>query len=101
MQKHRLLGQRQAFRFTRWSRNAAASFHSIKMVVNIGRLRANVLERIALKCSNALLSLLVGREVVLEQREGGDALDAAWQDPLDELLLAPIVAEPVAVAAPI
>lgn len=44
-------------RFVRWSRNAAAAFHSIRMEVTIGRLKANVQERIAPK-ANALVVAL-------------------------------------------
>lgn len=102
MRKHKLLGQRQAFRFTRWSRNAAASFHSMEIVVNIGQLRANVLERIARKCSKTLLAHLVGREVILEHLEGYDAWEVAPPDLLEQLLMsAPIAVEPIAPAAPI
>lgn len=101
MHKHTLLGKRKAFRFTRWSRNAAASFHSIKMVVNIGQLRANVLERIALKCANAIRALLVGRRMVVETIESEDALDAVPPDLLEELMIAPTASEVVATASPI
>lgn len=93
---------RQAFRFLRWSRNAAASFHSMHMVVSIGRLRANVLERIALKCANALHALLTGRKVVLDSTEDSEQLkDASWPELVEELLLATTIAEPVAAASPI
>ncbi|MDN4753602.1 hypothetical protein QYZ87_03535 [Porphyromonadaceae bacterium W3.11] len=44
-------------RFVRWSRNAAAAFHSVKLVVNIGRLKANVQERIAPKASSLMTML--------------------------------------------
>lgn len=35
--------------FSRWSRNPAAVFHSRRMVVNIGCLKANILDQIAKK----------------------------------------------------
>lgn len=101
MLEHKSIGQKQAFRFTRWSRNAAASFHSIKMVVNIGQLRANVVERIALKCSNALLSLLIERRVVVAQIKGQEYFDSVPPDLQEELLIAPTEVKIVVPATPI
>lgn len=65
------------FCFTRWSRNAAAAFHSIGLVVNICRLKANVQERIAPKsCALMTLFLTVQKQIWdIERGQEGDLVD--------------------------
>ncbi|MDO5016752.1 MAG: hypothetical protein Q4E10_00110 [Porphyromonas sp.] len=93
MHKQKLFGHKRALRFTRWSRNAAASFHSLGNVVNIGRLRANVVERISLKCSKALRALLSDAVEIVTGRytEDDRPMDSAsW--PYELMLLLPVTA---------
>lgn len=51
--------------FTRWSRNPAAVFHSRRTVVNIGCLKANVLDQISQKCTTTL-SARLGIDTLVE-----------------------------------
>lgn len=80
------LTPQRVLHFNRWSRNAAAAFHSVGNVVNIGRLRANVLEQIAPKSSHALLQTHAGAEAYPLLSEWIEEGYDPWQEELEEIL---------------
>lgn len=97
MQKYKGIILRQVLHFNRWSRNAAATFHSVKNVVNIGHLHANVLERIAPKSSYALRLLrAICLELWAESEERETGYDP-WDGPLAQVLIPIDTAESFAI----
>lgn len=76
-----------ALRFRRWSRKAYAAFISIRRVVNIGNLTANVSERFQAKNGAIHTSVLAfdytGSEEAIEEKEFSDGrlqiVTQSWQ----------------------
>ena len=86
MYKVKGLSARRVLHFHRWSRSAAAAFHSVGNVVNIGQLRANVLERIAPKSSATLRLLKASWLALWEQKETDESSADPWEESLLSLL---------------
>lgn len=89
------------FRFVRWSRNAAAAFHSIGLEVSIGRLKANVQERIAPKSDAQKTIFIAHHQELLDDEcerdcEHLDEYNGLSLNTLQELLL---ISSPIAIDA--
>lgn len=86
MHKQKGLNVRRVLHFNRWSRSAAAAFHSVGNVVNIGQLRTNVLERIAPKSSATLRLLNASWLELWEQKEAEESGADPWEESLLSLI---------------
>lgn len=74
------LNARRVLHFNRWGRSAAAAFHSVGNVVNIGQLRTNVVERIAPKSSATLRLLNASWLELWEQKEAEESGSDPWEE---------------------
>lgn len=94
------LTPQRVLHFNRWSRNAAATFHSVGNVVIIGRLHANVLEQIAPKSSSVLLQTVAGAVSYSPLYEWVEEADDPWREELLQIQMLSEIAADSTIAQP-